>query len=261
MSISSATDITGRFFSNMIPPEIGKGELVTGGRIIDPARRQYLKSVKRPNDIDKIAVPVGEDGSFLQADSTMETGLKWVKIAMPTPDEQYKKALEDEVMVQREQIDALVNFLTPQLNSMIEQKNEKMKEERDTKGQQIFFVRVNGVDYTVPYNIEMTVQDVINYIKTTYFIILSPGGCTGLRLIFEGKPLDAQEVISTANIKVDSIVNTRCLASLFTQIVGSRIAGDTAATTVAAAAGKGGGKSRRPNKLKKRSKNTKCSKR
>ena len=241
---------TGIFRGDAIPPfQLKNGELITGNKY------DYVKI--RP---EKIAVPVGEDGSFLQADSTMDTGLKWVKIAMPTPDEQYKTALEDEVMLQRQQINALINFLRPQIDAIIEQKNEKMKEEHETKGRSVFFVRLNGVDYTVPYDATMTVQDVINYIKTTYFIILSPGGCTGLRVIFGGKPLDAQEVISNANIKADSIVNTGCLASSFQQIVDSRIAGDTVS---AAAAGKGG-KSRRPNKLKKRSKNTKntkCSKR
>ena len=242
---------TGIFRGDAIPPsQLKNGELITGNKY------DYRNKIQP----EKIAVPVGEDGSFLQADSTMDTGLKWVKIAMPTPDEQYKTALEDEVMLQRQQINALINFLRPQIDAIIEQKNEKMKEEHETKGRSVFFVRLNGVDYTVPYDGTMTVQDVINYIKTTYFIILSPGGCTGLRVIFGGKPLDAQEVISNANIKADSIVNTGCLASSFQQIVDSRIAGDTVA---AAAAGKGG-KSRRPNKLKKRSKNTKntkCSKR
>ena len=244
---------TGIINAMLIPPRIlEKGQLITGSKY-DFSNRIFPQ---------KIAVPVGEDGSFLQADSTMDTGLKWVKIAMPTPDEQYKTALEDEVMLQRQQINALINFLRPQIDAIIEQNNEKMKEEHETKGRSVFFVRLNGVDYTVPYDATMTVQDVINYIKTTYFIILSPGGCTGLRLIFGGKPLDAQEVISNANIKADSIVNTGCLASSFQQIVDSRIAGDTV-SAAAAAAGKGG-KSRRPNKLKKRSKNTKntkCSKR
>ncbi len=123
MSASGMMDRrTNRISSSMIPPEIGKGELVTGGLIIDPARRKLLESL---NDIDKIVVPAGEDGSFLQADSTMETGLKWVKIAMPTPDEQYKKALEDEVMLQRQQIDALVKFLRPQIDAIIKQKNQE----------------------------------------------------------------------------------------------------------------------------------------
>ena len=234
---------TGIFRGDAIPPsQLKNGELITGNKY------DYGNNIWP----DKIAVPVGEDGSFLQADSTMETGLKWVKIAMPTPDEEYKTALEDEVMLQRQQIDAIVKFLRPQIDAIIEQKKQ------ETNGPSVFFVRLNGVDYTVPYNIEMTIQDVINYLNTTYFIILSPGDCTRLRLTFGGNVLDEKNTISGANIQVESTVHAYCNGLVFPQIVGSRIAGDTAAA--AAAAGKGG-KSRRPNKLKKRSKNTKRSKR
>jgi hypothetical protein len=240
MSVSGIMDRnTGTINAMMIPPSIlENGQLITGNKY------DYSKGIHP----QKIAVPAGEDGSFLQADSTMETGLKWVKIAMPTPDEQYKTALEDEVMLQRQQIDALINFLTPQLNSMIEQKNEKMKEERDTKGRSVFFVRQNDVQYTVPYNEKMTVQDVINYIKTTYFIILSPGYTSELKLVFEGNGLDETIEISRTKIQPESTVNIRWMGMPFQHIVNSRIPGK-------------GGKSRRPNKLKKRSKNTKRSKR
>jgi hypothetical protein len=172
---------------------------------------------------------------------------------MPTPDEEYKKALEDEVMLQRQQIDAIVKFLRPQIDVIIEQKKQ------ETNGPSVFFVRLNGVDYTVPYDGTMTIQDVINYLNTTYFIILSPD-CTGLKLIFGEKALDETITISNANIQAESTVYARCLASLFPQIVGSRLARDTAAAAGASAASKGG-KSRRTNKLKKRSKHTKRSKR
>ena len=209
---------TQTIYDTMISPsQLKNGELITGNK-------NHWINENRPK---KIAVPVGEDGSFLQADSTMDTGLKWVKIAMPTPDEEYKTALEDEVMLQRQQIDALVNFLTPQINAIIEQKL-KMKEEQETKGQPVFFVRLNGVDYTVPYDGTMTIQDVVNYINTTYFIILSPN-CTGVKLIFGEKVLDEKITISDANILAESTVYARCLASLFPQLVGSRIAGDTGA--------------------------------
>lgn len=160
---------TQTIFDTMISPsQLKNGELITGNK-------NHWINENRPK---KIAVPAGEDGSFLQADSTMETGLKWVKITMPTPDEEYKTALEDEVMLQRQQIDAIVKFLRPQIDAIIEQKKQ------ETNGRSVFFVRLYGVDYTVPYNIEMTIQDVINYLNTTYFIILSPGDCTRLRLTF-----------------------------------------------------------------------------
>lgn len=245
MSSSGMMDSeTGTIDAMLIPPRIlEKGQLITGSKY------DFSKG-PRPK---KIAVPAGEDGSFLQADSTMETGLKWVKIAMPTPDEQYKKVLEDEVMLQRQQIDALVKFLRPQINAIIEQKKQ------ETNGQSVFFVRLYGVDYRVPYDGTMTIRDVINYLNTTYFIILSPH-CAGLRLTFGGKPLDEKNTISDANIQAESTVSANYLPSSFPQIVGSRLAGDAAAAAGASAAGKGG-KSRRPNKPKKRSKNTKRSKR
>ena len=78
MSLSSAMDRrTGRLNPGMIPPEIAKGELVTGGRIIEPERRRFLESVQSL-DNDKIVVPAGENGSVLQADSSTNTGLRWV---------------------------------------------------------------------------------------------------------------------------------------------------------------------------------------
>jgi hypothetical protein len=46
-----------------IAPRVTKGQLVAGNK-----------------HSQKTAVPVGEDGSFLQADSTAETGLRWVKL-------------------------------------------------------------------------------------------------------------------------------------------------------------------------------------
>ena len=94
----------------------------------------------------------------------------------------------------------------------------------------------------------MTVQDVINYIKTTYFIILSPGYTSELQLVFEGTVLDETIDISRTKIQAGSFVNVRWMGPSFQHIVNSRNPGK-------------GGKSRRPNKLKKRSKNTKCSKR
>ena len=57
MSISSIM-VNGKIVDSMIPPRVTKGQLIAGN-----TREQ------------KIAVPVGEDGSFLQADSTTETGL------------------------------------------------------------------------------------------------------------------------------------------------------------------------------------------
>lgn len=84
MSVSSIM-VNGKIVDDLIPPRVTKGQLITGN-----TREQ------------KIAVPVGEDGSFLQADSTTETGLRWVKINLP--DESYQKKIEDEIRELRMQL-------------------------------------------------------------------------------------------------------------------------------------------------------------
>ena len=84
--------VNGKIVDSMIPPRVTKGQLIAGN-----TREQ------------KIAVPVGDDGSFLQADSTTETGLRWVKINLP--DESYQKKIEDEIMQLRTQVGKLNDSL------------------------------------------------------------------------------------------------------------------------------------------------------
>jgi len=97
MSVSGIMDrSTQLIMDNMIPPrDLKNGELITGNKY------DWSKSIL-PR---KIAVPAGEDGSFLQADSTTETGLRWVKINLP--DESYKQKMEDEIMQLRTQFGKL----------------------------------------------------------------------------------------------------------------------------------------------------------
>jgi hypothetical protein len=88
MSVSGIMDQSRNVIvDTLIPPrDLKNGELITGNKY------DWSKSIL-PR---KIAVPVGEDGSFLQADSTTETGLRWVKLNLP--DESYKQKMEDEIM-------------------------------------------------------------------------------------------------------------------------------------------------------------------
>jgi TolA-binding protein len=100
--------VNGKIVDSMIPPRVTKGQLIAGN-----TREQ------------KIAVPVGEDGSFLQADSTTETGLRWVKINLP--DESYQKKIEDEIMQLRTQLgkmnDSLFKMQFAQIKKSMENIN------------------------------------------------------------------------------------------------------------------------------------------
>jgi hypothetical protein len=93
------------------PKNLKNGELITGNKY------DWSKGIFP----EKIAVPVGEDGSFLQADSTTETGLRWVKLNLP--DESYKQKIEDEMIQLRTQFgkmnDLLVNMKLDEIKNSI----------------------------------------------------------------------------------------------------------------------------------------------
>ena len=100
------------------PKNLKNGELITGNKY------DWSKGIFP----EKIAVPVGEDGSFLQADSTTETGLRWVKLNLP--DESYKQKMEDEIMQLRTQFgkmnDLLVNMKLDEIQKSISNINMNM---------------------------------------------------------------------------------------------------------------------------------------
>ena len=193
MSISGYLDKTHRFHSNLIPPEIGKGELVTGGRIIDPARRQYLESVTHPNDIDKIVLPAGEDGSVLQADSTTNTGLKWV------PHEPVAMSL-------RKSVNSIVHFLKPMIQERIVQDAERLNSESRPK----IFIKTHGVIYTIPFDSTKSIQSVVDYLDEMYLFSLM-NGCSRVKLVGDGKELNPLLTLGDYNIQNESTLYVSCV--------------------------------------------------
>jgi len=194
MSISSAMDPkTRRFFPSMIPPEIGKGELVTGGNIIHPERRKYLESI--PTDLDKIVVQAGEDGSVLQADSSTTTGLKWV------PHEPIAISLNKKV-------DSIVNFLKPFIRQRVEEEATRLESLPK------LFVR-NGIDgmmYTIPFNSTNDVQSVIDHLDKT-FLLSVINGCSQINVVFDRRKLEPGRTLADYNIQNESTIYLSCVAN------------------------------------------------
>lgn len=208
MSVSGIMDMKKNTIMDiMIPPRIvEKGGLITGS-IYD-----FAKGI-RP---EKIAVPPGENGTFLQADSTTETGLKWTKIPMPDEmDELMRTAIIEELQFQRKQISALKTVLLPEINKKIEEHNSSITDN-------YFIVTHNGREYRILYNPIMTVKDVIDYMNTKYYItVKNDDGCVDIKLIFGGRELtDLQQPITAIGIQNDSVLTTVCSASKFNQLVG-----------------------------------------
>jgi uncharacterized ubiquitin-like protein YukD len=186
MSLSSAIDRrTGRLNSGMIPPEIAKGELVTGGRIIEPERRRFLESVQSL-DNDKIVVPAGENGSVLQADSSTNTGLRWV-------------SHEPVAMSLRKTVNSIVEFLKPLVQERIEAQRLKLNTESIPK----IFIRDRGLIYTVPLNSQELVQNLIDYLNQMYLVTLMNNSDV-IELTFQGKMLVNEISLADYNIENES---------------------------------------------------------
>ena len=133
---------TSQFYPNLIPPYIAKGELVTGVQMLSEARRTYLNSTPGYTR-DRIPVPAGEDGSVLQADSTTNTGLRWV------PHEPIAKSVKHELRT-------VIQFLKPMIQERI------IKEAERLESLPKLFVRSGTATYTIPMDTSKTVQSVFS---------------------------------------------------------------------------------------------------
>lgn len=194
MSLSSALDSkTGRISSNLIPPRIAKGELITGGYTFDDATRKYVESAKWPNDLDKIVVPAGEDGSVLQADSTTNTGLRWV------PHEPVAKSL-------RKSTNSIARFLQPLVQE------RALKEAERLELMPKLFVRSatgDSVIYTIPLDSTKPVQSVIDYLDETFLFSLT-NGCSQVVLRHASQFMDPEKTLADYNIQNESTITAVC---------------------------------------------------
>lgn len=206
MSLSGALDSkTGRIISNLIPPEISKGELITGGYVMHPSRRQYLESIKRPNDLDKVVVPAGEDGSVLQADSTTNTGLRWV------PHEPVAKSL-------RKSVNSIARFLKPLVQE------RALKEAERLESMQKLFVKTNimdGITYTVPFDSTKPVESVIDYLDEMFLFSLM-NNCSRVTVIFEDKKLDLSRTLAACGVQHESTLYVTCIPDVAVSAGGSK---------------------------------------
>lgn len=169
MSLSSILH-NGQISHGMIPPRITKGELITGNQMQE-----------------KIPVPTGEDGSVLQADSTTNTGLRWV------PHEPIAKAVKHE-------LGSVIQFLKPLIQERI------IKEAEQLESLPKLFVRFGTTSYTIPLDTSKTVQSVIDYLDEMYLFSIVNGHAL-ITLQYSGQQLVPERTLADYNIQNESTVN------------------------------------------------------
>jgi hypothetical protein len=169
MSLSSILH-NGQISHGMIPPRITKGELITGNQMQE-----------------KIPVPAGEDGSVLQADSTTNTGLRWV------PHEPIAKAVKHE-------LGSVIQFLKPLIQERI------IKEAERLESLPKLFVRFGTTSYTIPLDTSKPVQSVIDYLDEMYLFSIVNGRAL-ITLQYAGQQLVPERTLADYNIQNESTVN------------------------------------------------------
>ena len=180
-------NMTRRIYARHIPPDIGKGELITGTNVYNESTRQnrdrILKLHSSPRD-DKIPVPPGEDGTILQADSTTNTGLRWV------PHEPLATSLGNSVNL-------IVEFLKP----LVEERVRKESERLESIPLKIHIRPIFGDStYSVPFNTTDTVKKLIDYLNKTFLVSLIHGDFT---LSHHGQMLEPGRTLGSYSIQND----------------------------------------------------------
>lgn len=235
----------------MVPPRIvEKGGLITGNNY------DWAKGIMP----EKIAVPPGKDGTFLQADSSTETGLKWAPIPVDTYE--YKLALENQISSLKSTMFFLTNeLLKQQISELIVKRAEQIKTEEEKAGRGLFYIRVRNfdfIDYPIPFNGGMLIENVLEYVIEKYLYYV---GDIELSLSLNGTKLEGTKTVAASNIVVGSNIiavqrSDTDTSTIFEALVDRR----RASLPPPPPAGKGGNM-RRSKKTIKHLKRNKCNKR
>ena len=105
-------------------------------------------------------------------------------------------------------LNAVTSFLRDGMQARAQQ-HEELNKEAEKKGRAMIFIRGLGKTYTVPFNPELSVQSVLDYLNNHYYISVL-NNCDGMWLVFSGKKLETEHTLAAYNVEAESTLHIMC---------------------------------------------------
>jgi len=107
------------------------------------------------------------------------------------------------------QLKAVTSFLREGMEARARQHEEQVKKDNEEGKIRVFFVRFNGKIYHVPLNMTMTIQAVLDYLNSHYYISALED-CGVMQLVFSGNRLEPERTLADCNVQMESTLYLVC---------------------------------------------------